>query len=1033
MRYSWLTAAALLLGGLQPGSSQVVVEGKTKLAGMTTLAASGTLSSGPQIASTGVNTISMTGASVYWATNQPPLAPYSCYVNYGPTSHYGQTSSTTQYGIIGLTGLTSAATYHYSVKCSNGTATSASPDATFSTLSSIAYNTPRTMLDTDLGVNTYSGISNLSLSNIGFYMQPGYAASTSAGTGFVAMDNSAGKLYYGLLDFAGPPSQHGNDWIPYLELQAYNAEEVNAGRPPLLVTASYSGISYPELFVADGNDRYNAKQQFAAYDPRLVRFMVNEYGRKTMEAPTYPDVIVSPYYPHSYVGSDEGNLGYTQGLFQVYPSATVTGTVTSGSTSVNGLSSTTNLASGQTIVGPGIPDNTTISSISGSTLTLSNSAKSSGSISLTAYIACSSGCQVTPWDQPFPQTDAQYLNMMQSMMFQWNQIGPDVPFLIDEGSGDLLTANTDAWANVFGQFAALNREGWLSEPMCLTASCGFSSADFYWTVTHFTWFLANGGLVEVRISPDGSTSTLVENAIIPYLLFKNGNSFVNLVDNTAGQSIPQSSYQAMYDALGKPTAVFTVNGSSCNSSGQWECVFSRTFEGGIIYFNDTGSTQTITLPAGAWYLNNSGSAVTSISLANGSAAYVSNQEGTFTSIPTYYPPTTGQTITGPISVSLSDVTSGATICYTTDGSTPTASGGSCTHGSTYSSPFTLSANATVSAIGSKSGTINSYVKIANYQVSSAPPSAQFLLATDTASPFFPETWATIQLSNPSAAAVTVPFAVTGTTGVTFSPASGTVTFQPLETVKSVALSASLNSGAASSQSITATLGTPTNATLGSQTTYRYTIQRDPVSTIDLFANLHPSDEANLRSDEPTTVYNNTGQLYYMGVYNTSTPEYMRTLWKFDLSSIPSNATINSAWIEGSYEATTDSSGTGIFISAYRMTSNWTNSSATWNNSGGNSADYTSTPSATNNMNCGSSNSPTSVFLTGCYLDVTGDVQKIVNGTYPNYGWMLQLANESGATGPEYFQWFTNNWKDSQGNHIWGPITSLLVTYTVSNP
>jgi hypothetical protein len=57
---------------------------------------------------------------------------------------------------------------------------------------------------------------------------------------------------------------------------------------------------------------------------------------------------------------------------------------------------------------------------------------------------------------------------------------------------------------------------------------------------------------------------------------------------------------------------------------------------------------------------------------------------------------------------------------------------------------------------------------------------------------------------------------------------------------------------------------------------------------------------------------------------------------------------------------------------------------------------------------------------------------MVNGTHPNYGWVL-VGPETTATGPEYFQWFSNNYKDIAGNHIYGPITSLLVTYTVPNP
>ena len=44
-----------------------------------------------------------------------------------------------------------------------------------------------------------------------------------------------------------------------------------------------------------------------------------------------------------------------------------------------------------------------------------------------------------------------------------------------------------------------------------------------------------------------------------------------------------------------------------------------------------------------------------------------------------------------------------TICYTTDGSTPTESGNACTHGTTYSGPVTISATSTLNALFTISG------------------------------------------------------------------------------------------------------------------------------------------------------------------------------------------------------------------------------------------------------------------------------------------------------------------------------------------
>lgn len=75
----------------------------------------------------------------------------------------------------------------------------------------------------------------------------------------------------------------------------------------------------------------------------------------------------------------------------------------------------------------------------------------------------------------------------------------------------------------------------------------------------------------------------------------------------------------------------------------------------------------------------------------------------------------GGNYTSPQSVSLSTATSGATIYYTTDGSTPTT-------GSTlYTSPFAISATTTLKAFATKSGLSNSGVITLTYTFTAPPP------------------------------------------------------------------------------------------------------------------------------------------------------------------------------------------------------------------------------------------------------------------------------------------------------------------------
>lgn len=87
-------------------------------------------------------------------------------------------------------------------------------------------------------------------------------------------------------------------------------------------------------------------------------------------------------------------------------------------------------------------------------------------------------------------------------------------------------------------------------------------------------------------------------------------------------------------------------------------------------------------------------------------------------------PTDGTVITGPTSVSISCATDGATIHYTTNGTTPTSSS------ATYSAAFTVSATTTVKAIAVKSGMTDSEVASATITYQAPVTSDEYTLVTD---------------------------------------------------------------------------------------------------------------------------------------------------------------------------------------------------------------------------------------------------------------------------------------------------------------
>ncbi|MFK0250854.1 chitobiase/beta-hexosaminidase C-terminal domain-containing protein [Amycolatopsis azurea] len=90
--------------------------------------------------------------------------------------------------------------------------------------------------------------------------------------------------------------------------------------------------------------------------------------------------------------------------------------------------------------------------------------------------------------------------------------------------------------------------------------------------------------------------------------------------------------------------------------------------------------------------------------------YTHGGSGTTVASPTFDPP--GGSYPSARSVTLSSATAGATIRYTVDGSTPTASS------TVYTGPITVSASSTISAIALKSGSATSPVASASYTIGS---------------------------------------------------------------------------------------------------------------------------------------------------------------------------------------------------------------------------------------------------------------------------------------------------------------------------
>lgn len=165
------------------------------------------------------------------------------------------------------------------------------------------------------------------------------------------------------------------------------------------------------------------------------------------------------------------------------------------------------------------------------------------------------------------------------------------------------------------------------------------------------------------------------------------------------------------------TLTVQANGTGTGTIGGTNCT------PGVTYLASGTNVNCLATPSAGSTVSGSTGTGSAAACSGSSCAFTTNSTNsvltyTFASgaaVPTFSP--VAGTYGTAQSVTISSTTSGATLCYTTDGSTPTANGaGTCTHGSTYSGPVLVSTSLTLKAIASKSGNTDSGVGSAAYVI-----------------------------------------------------------------------------------------------------------------------------------------------------------------------------------------------------------------------------------------------------------------------------------------------------------------------------
>jgi LysM repeat protein len=151
-------------------------------------------------------------------------------------------------------------------------------------------------------------------------------------------------------------------------------------------------------------------------------------------------------------------------------------------------------------------------------------------------------------------------------------------------------------------------------------------------------------------------------------------------------------------------------------------------------------------------------------------------------------------------VTIGDATGGATIYYTTNGTTPTTSS------TVYSGPITVSATETIEAIAVESGYANSPVATAAYTIAAGLPAPTFSPAAGTYT-----TSQTVTIGD-STAGATIYYTTNGTTPTTSSTVyTGPITVSVTETLEAIAVEAGYANSPVATAAYTIAAGLPAPA------------------------------------------------------------------------------------------------------------------------------------------------------------------------------------------------------------------------------
>jgi len=302
-----------------------------------------------------------------------------------------------------------------------------------------------------------------------------------------------------------------------------------------------------------------------------------------------------------------------------------------------------------------------------------------------------------------------------------------------------------------------------------------SDGNFYGTTA------TGGSTATSTLSGDGAIFEVSTSLKAPVQL-----SFTQSPIAVGGSSTLEWTVPEVYSVTSQQCYAFK-EGANASTGGSWGGQPTSSISGGVL----SGSTSIAPTAAGTYTY-----ALTCGGIVSGFATLQVNAPQAAT--PTFSP--TAGNYTSSQSVTISDTTPGATIYYTTNGTTPT------TGSPAYGGPITVSSSETLEAIATASGYTASNVATAAYTIT--PPAA-----TPTFSPV-PGTYTSSQMVTISdtTPGATIYYTTNGTTPTTSSTKfTGPITVSSTETLEATATASGYTASAVATAAYTITppAATPT--------------------------------------------------------------------------------------------------------------------------------------------------------------------------------------------------------------------------------